>query len=55
MAINQSINLILCQYLSIFNLIGQGVYLVTFKHLPILNLYILICVNISDKSTIQLL
>lgn len=54
MAINQSINLILCQYLSVFNLIG-GVYLTTFKHLPILNLYILICVNISDKSTIQLL
>lgn len=24
MAINQSINLILCQYLSVFNLIGRG-------------------------------
>ena len=28
MAINQSVNLILCQYLSVFNLIGRGVYLV---------------------------
>lgn len=50
MAINQSINLILCQYLNVFNLIGRGgVYLTTIKHLPFLNLYMPICVNIFNK------